>query len=197
MLWGFSARQMGLAVVFGVLCLVFGAIIYHETELRPEEPEAVPPAVAGDSEPPARALPQAGTSLPPVEAYKEVTQRPLFSSTRHPQAETTQQNSGKAGALSLVGTIITGNSRTALIRHGNSGALARLSEGQKVEGWTLQSIQTDRVTLLGGGTRQELKLKDQGPPPEGAALPPQGPAIAPQGGALEPQVPLLPQRRER
>ena len=135
------------------------------------------PAAADGALPAGMAPPASGSSLPPVEAYKEVTQRPLFSSTRQPQAESAPQSSGKGGALFLVGTIVTGHSRTALIKHGSPSVLVRLSEGQKIEGWTLQSIEPDRVTLLSGGTRQELKVKDQAAPPQpGAAMPMQLPA---------------------
>lgn len=167
-MWNFSARQVGVAAILAASALVFGLIIYHESGSVPDETGAAAP-VASDGAPPARPVaPGAGTSLPPVESYGEVTRRPLFSSTRQPAPPEAQEGSGKAGSLALVGIIIGDDGRTALIEHGQPAALVRLKEGQTIEGWTLKTILPDRVTLLGGGSQQELRFKDRSAPPPSA-----------------------------
>jgi type II secretory pathway component PulC len=113
--------------------------------------------------------------LPPIEGYSEVTRRPLFSPTRQPPANVVQDTQGNTGDFTLQGIIITDDGKVALIEYGRPPVLARLKEGQAVEGWTLQSILPDRVVLQHGGSEQEIRLKDRA----GQPVQPRQPVAAP------------------
>ena len=156
------ATRRGMALVLVALCLALGAIIYAELgPARDATPAAPAAAAAGD---PAPALPPQPSSftLPPIETYAEVAQRPLFSPTRQPPPpEAAQDALGKSSGFALIGIIIVEDGRIALIQHGRPPVLARLKEGQVVEGWTVQSILPDRVMLQHGATEHELKLRDR------------------------------------
>jgi general secretion pathway protein N len=118
--------------------------------------------------------------LPPIERFAEVTRRPLFSPTRQPPPpEAVKDTQGNPNNFALLGIIIADGGRVALIEYGRPPALARLKEGQAVEGWTLQSILPDRVVLQHGATEQEVKLKDRAGQPaqprQPGAVPPARP----------------------
>jgi general secretion pathway protein N len=96
-----------------------------------------------------------------------VLQRPLFAETRRPPPpEAAQDTLGAADGFTLLGTIIAGDGKSALIRYGRPPKLARVGEGQAVEGWTVREILPDRVLLEHGAARRALKLVDHpGAPP--------------------------------
>lgn len=148
----------GAALVLTLLCAGFGTILHRELSAA-EVAAPIPPAAA-----PAHAAPlRPGTPsarLPPLARYAEVVRRPLFSRTRRPAPVNAAETLGAAGDFVLVGVVIDGSRREALIRHGRPGVLARLAVGQSVEGWTLRSVVSDRVVLAHGATRHELSLKD-------------------------------------
>jgi len=153
------------------LCAALAAIVYRELlapmdEVRPMAPSPAPAS-------PRLSLPKpedAAFALPPIESYAEVTERPLFSATRRPPPpDAVHENIGNAGSFVLLGIVISDGNQTALIQHGRPPVLARLAEGQTLEGWTVQSISANGVTLQNAGTQHTLKLKDlkerPAPPP--------------------------------
>jgi general secretion pathway protein N len=171
------ATRPGAALMLGVLCLAFGVVIYYELGMAGDKtPTAPTPVVAGSTVPPLPPQP-ASSTLPPIESFAEVTRRPLFSPTRQPPpAEVVKDTQGNASGFALLGIIISDDGRIALIEYGRPPALARLKEGQAVDGWTLQSILPDRIVLQHGATEQELRLKDRA----GAPAQPRQPGPAPQ-----------------
>jgi len=100
--------------------------------------------------------------MPPLQSYAEVTERPLFSPSRRP-ATVTQQVAGPASSLALVGVVISRDGGVALIRSGKAPALARVREGQQIEGWTVRSIAPDRVVVRNGTSEAQLKLHEDAP----------------------------------
>ena len=171
------ATRRGLALLLGLLCLALATLVYGElqgAERGPVRPAVAPPAAA------AALLPQpAAASLSPIEAYDEVLQRPLFSATRRPPPAGAATNTlGTAEGFALIGIIIAEDGRAALIQHGRPPVLARLHEGQALEGWTVAAILPDRVVLEHDATQHELKLKDR--PPETKT--PAGPIAPPPRG---------------
>ena len=155
------AGHRGIVWLLTALCLVSAAVIWRETGGSGESGvvSAGSAPVAQPSARPAAAKPAAG--LPPMSAYAEVTERPLFSPSRQPAPPAAAQDDlGNSSSFTLLGIVITQGERIALIRHGQPAIVARLKEGQAVEGWRLQAIEADRVILEHAGTQQPLKLKD-------------------------------------
>jgi hypothetical protein len=147
----------GLVLLLTALCVLLAMVIWRESGASDTAsvPSAPLPAAAGL--PAAKGAP----ALPPISAYAEVTERPLFSPSRQPAPpEAAQEDLGNSSAFTLLGIVISEGERMALIEHGKPGVIARLKEGQAVEGWRLQAIEADRVILEHAGTQQPLKLKD-------------------------------------
>jgi general secretion pathway protein N len=142
------------------LCAGLGLIIYLELD-RPaidpawSAPTPRPASPAGESDP--------GFRLPPLAAYSEVVARPLFSPSRRPgaAAESGPEDGGQASPFTIMGTVVSDTARRALISHGNPPQLAHVTEGQRLEGWTVETIAADRVVLTQGGQRVEIKVKDR------------------------------------
>jgi general secretion pathway protein N len=160
-----SSQHM-VGVVLGALCLGFGAIAADEFLAAPVAREQPAPAAAKT---PAASTPTSFT-LPPLQHFAMVTQRPLFSPDRKPQ----QHADDTAGAWSsfvLAGVIITPQSREALVLHGKPQTVAHIEEGQALEGWTVTSIYPDRVVFRDGLNEHEVKLAPKAPLPVVATRP--------------------------
>lgn len=81
-----------------------------------------------------------------------IVNRPLFSVSRRPfvpviddEPSMIQDQPGEM-SLELVGTMLTGETHLALLRHSNDGLL-KLRLGQEVEGWLIDRIDQNRVRL--------------------------------------------------
>jgi general secretion pathway protein N len=161
------------------LCAALGYTIYDELDaLAPIGPAAALPGTLPAAAPPVPRAPEPAVfTLPPLDRYAEVVQRPLFAPTRQPPPpETVQDNQTKSSSFTLAAIIISGQGKVALIQHGKPPVLARLSVGQSVDGWTVQSVLPDRVVLERAAVLQELKLKDK--PGAGVVTPPRPPTPA-------------------
>jgi len=137
------------AVMLGVFAAEWALLSRHAAS--PSSLRAVPPLAEA----------QAPTiSLPPASTFAEITQRPLFGQTRRPEPP----DHGRPGPpparpnLVLLGTVMTGNTHYALIRHGNPPKVEPLAEGQSLEGWQIQTIANDHVTLISGSASADFML---------------------------------------
>lgn len=171
----FLMTRQGVTFALGALCAVLCAVIVYELGSPDGPTEAsVAPPLRQPTPPPAPIK-----ALPPIDTYGEVTQRPLFSPTRQPApVQTTPDVGGNVNGFFLTSIVVDGGQRLALIQHGRPPVLSRLIEGQSIEGWTVQSIEAERVVLQRAGTAQELRLKDR--PPTQRAPGPGSPEAQPQ-----------------
>jgi general secretion pathway protein N len=164
-----SAAQLS---AFGLLTAAsVGLAILIYDELQSDAAPVVAGAPASTESGPA-AAPES-FAMPPLQSYRAVLDRPLFSQNRHPAPpQVASQPLTNPSELVLAGIIITETEKVALIANNHAGSFARYSEGQAVGGWTLQSIQQDRIILTRGANQQEVKLADKArAPTDGAALP--------------------------
>jgi hypothetical protein len=139
------------------------------------------PKPAPDPVPPAAAKPQ------PLQALRD---RPLFSASRRaiaPDApptdvappDETPEAGGDVPPWTLVGVVLSGRARAALLRPLDGSAPFRLAQGEEKDGWTLVSVgrfaasfrrgdQTATLkfpaTLAGGGSGS-IPSPDTSPPP--------------------------------
>ncbi|HEY1505070.1 MAG TPA: hypothetical protein VGF92_12265 [Stellaceae bacterium] len=163
------SSQHRIGFLLGALCLGLGA--FAATELgggaaSGQNQAASAPAAA---KPPTTGAPPA-FSLPPLQRFAIVTERPLFFPDRRPP----QHADNSAGAWSsfvLAGIIITPQSREALVLHGKPQTIAHLQEGQALEGWTITSIYPDRVAFRDGLNEHELRLAPKAALPDVATHP--------------------------
>ena len=99
-----------------------------------------------------------------LEDYEEIVARPLFNEGRQPEVEE-KVVSGPAPTkvpLTLVGVVITPERKEALVlRTGRE--VARLTIGESVEGWTVEAIESDRITVGSRGSAVEVMLERRAP----------------------------------
>jgi len=118
-------------------------------------------------------------ALPPLETFAEVTERPLFSSSRRPIAAETSATVVQPLSASLAGIVISPSSSSVIVMHGDPPTLMRLKEGDDIDGWSIRSIEPSRVVLRRGAEEQQLKLHDTAPPQVATAAPAPKPDPAP------------------
>ena len=148
-----------------VLCIGLASIIYWQTE----RPPSLPTNVAGTDGPPetepTRAL-QAEFTFPPLAAFSEIVARPLFSPSRRPPKEIEDSDTDDAppptpSHFILAGVVISAEGRMVLLRRLNSTDLIRALLGQEIDGWYVELIEPDRVTLRQGSTVEIVTLQDK------------------------------------
>ena len=160
--WSRSRRILAAGLL--AACAVLGSTIYGELTAPPILPAAASlPAPAEGAAAPTNA----SFAMPPLEAYAEVTARPLFFPTRRPapvQAATVDRVDARS--LVLVGVILAESGKAALIARANLPGARRVAIGDEIEGWVLAEIDADRVVLRSGTTEAVLSLKDRRPNPK-------------------------------
>jgi hypothetical protein len=152
-------------LLLSALCGVLGAIVYEEVE-RPLGSEIVVAAGAPVSMPALPPEPQ--FTMPPESSFAAVLERPVFSPTRRPlQASDAKAAPAPSVDFTLIGIVITGAERHALVKSSNGDALERLSEGDELAGWSAVSIGSDRVLFRRGTVQKEVVLDYKAPAPPG------------------------------
>lgn len=146
-----------LTRVLAALCLAFVAVIAVELAAGGSSP--LPPDPSPTRTRAAAPKETAGFSLPPASSYDEIVTRPLFSDTRRPSAFSTASADAHPNFV-LVGTVLSSTSRDALIRHGQPARVDHVAEGQTLDGWTVQSIEPDRVIFANAGANLEVTAKN-------------------------------------
>lgn len=189
-----ARRNRRPTVFLLVLCLVLGYVVYTELRSGPAEPALVTEAAVAP-EPAAVPPAEPAFTLPPLEDFSETVARPLFLPSRRPLAPA-EDASAEAGVMrdlfTLIGVIIFADERMALVKRRETGEVLRLIEGQRVDGWLVEAIMPDRVTLSHGEETEEVELKDvarparkKGQPADRRAEPTAQPAPAPQTAPAE------------
>jgi general secretion pathway protein N len=167
-----------LIALLAILCVAFAGVAVAEltgfdtTAPEPSGPDA--PALSKIEAPAAKA----SFSLPALNSFASITERPLFSPNRRPAARSAD-SVGDWASFALTGIIITPQTREALVSHGKPPKIAHLAEGQTVDGWTVSAIYSDHVVFNDRFNEHELRLIDKSAPPPPRAAPPPPPRAAP------------------
>ena len=164
-------------------CLVFGGIVF--IELQPDATDEPAPSEVSrrPNMPSAVHRPQSARL---EELLTTVLGRPLFSSSRRPP-QTAANDSGGTSDLAdtrLTG-IVTEPGRSIAIFAVNGAKPLKLTEGEAVSGWRIESITPREVGLSGPGGSKTLTPKID----PNLAAPPSGPAAA---AAVRPPIPPSP-----
>jgi general secretion pathway protein N len=109
-------------------------------------------------------------SLPPIDDFNAVVDRPLFSPERRPPPETSQEGEPAAAAeessdgerqIVLAGTATDQSKRAVAILHDVSqGVQFRVWVGDDVAGWTVKAIRP-RALVLGTATQEVTVTLDE------------------------------------
>jgi hypothetical protein len=124
----------------GLLVLAATTALIAEMEFPWEQPsETASTAPAGAAE-----LRHAG--LPPQTAYPAIAQHPLFYPSRAPWAPAPEPPAVAHVAMpaptgyALAGLILSGSTRSAILKTGGGAKTMTISEGDSLGGWTLRRI---------------------------------------------------------
>jgi len=102
----------------------------------------------------------AAPALPPLDAFRDIAERPLFSPSRRPSAAALAV---APQGLRLEGVLVVGAEKRAIIKQAD-GHTARVVEGETVGEWTVREIDRDHVLLVAGDRRLELTPRRAGAP---------------------------------
>jgi len=181
-------------------CLIFGAVVLLELEPTATD-TAAPNEVSRRADTTSTVHRQPSTRIDELLAM--VLARPLFSSTRRPPqsaANDSVTNSDLAD-MRLTG-IVTEPEHHVAIFAVNGAKPLRLTEGEAVSGWRIESITPHEVSLSGPGGTKTLEPKldpnlvqqpgPTPPPNPGIRLPAQPTAAQPGPGINLPPRPAVP-----
>jgi general secretion pathway protein N len=107
-------------------------------------------------------------SVPPLENFAVVWERPLFSPDRKPIPAPAGNTNANTGDLQLTGVIMLPGLHIALLRDKNTGHTLRVREGQSANGAKVVEVKPRSAVVDINGSRTELPLK-VGPAPNAGA----------------------------
>ena len=97
--------------------------------------------------------------LGPIDRYRVIVERPLFTMSRRPSvSETAQLAESTHFVLTLTGIIVESGERQAVFRHREQRRPLRLSVGMSRQGWELLRIADDHVVFRRGIRSTRLAL---------------------------------------
>lgn len=132
--------------------------------------------VRGDDgpRPPKRAASLASFVPPPASDFAEIAARPLFLPDRRPPPEAEQSKAPPPPpSLTVEGVVIAPGQHYAVIAHGNPPKLESVTEGAMIDGWEVENIARDLVSLRAGSDSMAIPVGKVPPPgqtPSGGAV---------------------------
>lgn len=184
-----SVRAKGAgsrAFLLFAICIGLAALIFTQARDGVPLPD-LSGTIAAPSVAPQSLANEGLAPMPPIEAFDEVVERPLFfRSRRPPDPDAAPPPEAAAAAKTdfvLTGLVISGKERLALLRPTGSKIVERVHQGEEIEGWRVEAIHADRVVLKRGETVQEIRLEDRPPPkPKVRRKRPKRPGVRVPGG---------------
>lgn len=209
--------QLLLALLLLAACAGLGWSLFGEWQAPAGDAgaSASSPSPENGDTAPVQAAADLTLALPPPEKFTIIAARPLFSPTRRPappappepppEAEMAPPPEADVGAapepapeaapppaidFTLVGIVIDGSDRYALVERHADAKVVRLAEGGDIDGWFAVLIDPTRAVFRQGGTEEELVLKYDAAVPQDRMpiLPtPAPPAAQPAAPSSQPQ----------
>ena len=134
------------------------ALLALRPRLAPPAAVANPPVAAANA---ASAAPAALPSLAPRAEFAAITERPLFSPSRRPDA--TAAVVGIASRYRLLGTVVANEKGRALVAPVSGGRAIELGEGDALDGWTVRRVEHDRVLFASPAGEATLAVSQTEP----------------------------------
>jgi len=159
----FALRDLSLysRMMLGT-CVTLATVVTIEVILTSSGSNAL--ADAGDAvSATATATELAALQIPPVVAYSEIRERPLFSDSRRPPQQAVQaKDSVRAVQLStnwkVTGIAVAGDNSFVHLEGIRDRKTVRLQVGMPLDGWNLQEISPDQIVFGLGGESVTLRL---------------------------------------
>lgn len=157
-----ALRFTGMQLVLLVVCAGLGAALIYEifAPLRDYHPPAIDNTHAAYTV----AMP-AMYSPPAFETYANIDEKSAFNPLRTPIVTDSGGTGTAAGDslpsdLALVGIILDGPTKMALLKSSSAPLAVGVPEGGVFEGWEIASVEPDKVVFAAHGDRQELRLSN-------------------------------------
>lgn len=153
--WPGSTRVLAATLAAGVTLAVYVMI-----------PSPLSYLAWSGAEPPQVRMPNIPKLREPakIEAYASIAARPLFNADRKPDPLPPPPEPPKPkivladlNQFKLVGVIVSGESRIALVRRAGTSTLT-LRVGDTLDGWKVEKIDAQGVGLSGGDRQDSLKI---------------------------------------
>ncbi len=104
--------------------------------------------------------------LPPLSAFSEIVDRPVFTITRRPQpkGEKSDASTLRANKMrqtwKLTGVVMSNEAHYVLIEGKKDRRTVQLEYGAVLDGWRLEEIAADEIVLVSGEERLIFELHD-------------------------------------
>ena len=162
-----------MRILLVAICLLLTVIILIEWLLWPRQPQLLienSPVVVDDKATQAEMNSINGFTLPPLSEFDSIKERPIFIDGRRPlppnptvvQEETRRPSSGVSSRppkMNLSAILIVNDEPMVLLRNPPKGSSSRLKIGDEFEGWQVEKITPDRVTLKQSGRSEDFPLR--------------------------------------
>ena len=153
-------RYRSWSVLFTVAIILLSAVLWLRTAQITVPAMITPTKQTGTPGPSRKTITAA--RLGPRNEYNAIAERPLFARTRRPAEEAPATTAPSAQAnlpnFVLTGIVISPDEKYILLLRASSSETVRLIEGQTIDGWRVEKILPDRVTLKSGDRTVELPL---------------------------------------
>lgn len=154
-----------------LICAFLGAAVYLQlnADIMPNQGVQQPPSerVSLAERP---SLPPPPTYDPPgYEAFADAAARPIFAPTRRPPSNAPVSlvepvPPAVTFGFELVGVLISGDERLALVRQDGVTVLQHVAIGRSLNGWQVDQIEPDHVIFSSGETIRRVELREDEPP---------------------------------
>jgi hypothetical protein len=151
-----------------VLCLLLALLAWQRWQ-TPHSRELAVPVIASDIQTVIDTSPASDT-FPSIDAFHAMIERPLFMEDRQPFTPAAPEQAKEsivprqAAPVTrplehrLIGVILTPEQRIALLQGPRDNKPKHIRPGETIDGWTLDAIQPEQVTLSRAGETQQLAL---------------------------------------
>ncbi len=99
--------------------------------------------------------PRTRAPLPPLAALDANQRRPLFEASRRPlpapEAQPHPENALILGRYALIGVLSVGGQPKVALRRAEDGAILRLTDGDRLDGWQVHDVTMDGFRLARNG----------------------------------------------
>jgi type II secretory pathway component PulC len=167
-----NPAQLVLSGVCAMLLVVLGYLLFVPL------PEISVPQMHARAETVEDDTPLSRFEAPPMAAFADIDDRSVFNPARVRVSSPSVAGATNATTLpsdiSLVGVILDGEKRLALIKSPQAPLAVGLGVGGSIEGWQVTRVEADRVALRASGPEQELKLSDNKPTADSTTNGPNG-----------------------
>ena len=160
-----ARRRLGL--VLGVACLLLALATAAPWLGIAGGPPPLPAASGSANAVDRPKADLAALTVPGLEAYPQTRERPLFLSTRRVIAAAPVNAGAPVGGLLdryvFTGVVIAPDQRLVLLRPIGGGGVRRIAEGDVLDGWLIEEIANDFLTIVADGRREVVPLVGQSP----------------------------------